>query len=391
MNDLRTTSLTLGKAVLRRLAIRHPAWVAELVDPVHQGSVAYDDEAFVERVYTELLGRPVDRDGRAFHVKALANGLTRADLVLAIAQSDEYRLRCRHAGLGGSGQGPRFRSPEKYRFISELSLWTFNVSDPVDFDWIENAILTDGYYEQPGVWNLGVDTDKRVMAEIVASLSAGRVLEIGCASGAVLEGLYERGLSFEGIDISSMAVARASERVRDHIHQGDVLSIDMGHDFDTVFGLDIFEHLNPNRLSAYIERLRSCLVASGLLFANIPAFGRDAVFGEVFPYYLRGWDTDAATGRCFRTLHVDDDGYPLHGHLVWADTRWWVEQFETAGFIRAPSVEAALHRKYDEYMKTESPARRSFYVFAAGVLPDEKRIIETIEESPSLVLSGASG
>jgi SAM-dependent methyltransferase len=387
MNDLRTTSLTLGKAIMRRLATRHPAWVAELVEPVRSTPASDDNEAFVERVYHELLGRPVDRDGRAFYVRALADGLSRADLVLGIAQSEEFRLRCRHAGLGGSGRGPRFRSPERYRYISELSLWTFNVSDPTDFDWIEDAIITDGYYEQPGVWNLEVDTDKRVMAEIVASLSTGRVLEIGCASGAVLEGLYERGLSFEGIDISSMAVARASERVRDHIHEGDVLSVDLPHDFDTVFGLDIFEHLNPNRLADYLERLRSCLVTGGLLFANIPAFGRDAVFGEVFPYYLRGWDGDAAAGRCFRTLHVDDDGYPLHGHLIWADTRWWVERFEAAGFVRAPSVEQALHRKYDEYLKAESPARRSFYVFAAGSLVDEQRVIEVVEASSSRVLS----
>jgi SAM-dependent methyltransferase len=357
------------------------------VGPVRPTPDSGDDEAFVERVYIELLGRPVDRDGRAYYVKALSDGLSRADLALAIAQSQEYRLRCRHAGLGGTGQGPRFRNPDRFRYISELSLWTFNASGPTDFDWIEDAIITDGYYEQPGVWNLEVDTDKRVMAEIVASLSAGRVLEIGCASGAVLEGLYARGLSFEGIDISSMAVARASDRVRDHIHQGDVMSIDLPPDFDTVFGLDIFEHLNPNRLAAYLDRLRSCLVTGGLLFANIPAFGQDAVFGEVFPYYLRGWDTDAAAGRCFQTLHVDDDGYPLHGHLIWADTRWWVEQFEAAGFVRACSVEDALHRKYDEYLKAESPARCSFYVFAAGDLANEQRVIEAVEASPSAVLS----
>ena len=38
------------------------------------------------------------------------------------------------------------------------------------------AILEHGYYEQPGVWNFTIDTDKRVMAEIVASLSPERVL-----------------------------------------------------------------------------------------------------------------------------------------------------------------------------------------------------------------------
>jgi hypothetical protein len=33
-------------------------------------------------------------------------------------------------------------------------------------------ILSHAYYEQPGVWNLGVDFDKRVMAEIVAAFCA---------------------------------------------------------------------------------------------------------------------------------------------------------------------------------------------------------------------------
>jgi SAM-dependent methyltransferase len=385
MNDLRTTSLSLGRAALARLSARHPAWVAELVEPDRSSRDHRDDEVFIEHVYLELLARPADPDGRQTYLAALANGLSRADLVVSIAQSDEYRLRCGHGTRGGSAQGPRLRNSERYRYNSEQSAWTLNITGPTDFDWIENTILTDSYYEKPGVWNLRVDTDKQVMAEIVASLSEQRVLEIGCASGAVLEGLYDRGLSFEGVDISAMALAEASDRVRDHIHRGDLLTIDLGHDFDTVFGLDIFEHLNPNRLGAYIERLRSCLVAGGILFANIPAFGRDPVFGEIFPYYLPGWEADAAANRCFRTLHVDDDGYPLHGHLIWADTKWWVQQFEAVGFVRARSAEVALHRKYDEYMKSCSPARRSFYVFAAEDLGREPRIIERIEESPSMV------
>ena len=391
MKWLRNSSLAVGSAVLRRLADRHPVWADELVRSLgtllHDGC---DDGAFVEQAYLDLLGRPVDRDGRATFLAALENGMSRVDVVIALARSREYVESCRHGGLGGSGRGPRFRSPDRYKHIDELSVWTYEVRDPSDFDWIERAILNDGYYEQPGVWNLDVDTDKRVMAEIVGSFSRGRVLEVGCASGAVLEGLCDQGLSFEGIDISIMAIAHASDRIRPHLHQGDLLSAEVGHDFDTVFGLDIFEHLNPNRLRAYLDRLKSCLVEGGLLFANIPAFGFDPVFGEVFPHYLRGWDDDAAAGRCFRTLHVDDDGYPIHGHLIWADSQWWVEQFAQAGFARRPRIETALHQKYDEYMKTESPARRSFYVMSAGEAADDQSVISRIEASPSLVLSPAA-
>lgn len=387
MKDIRTTSVALASAALGRIAARHPSWVRSVLRSL---SSPGDDE-FLEDLYLRLLGRPVDQDGRRYYLNALSNGLDRSEIVLALAESDEYKLRCRRGGNVGSDHGPRAKCPDKYRHIPELGLWTLEVTGPDDFDWIEQRILDDGYYEQPGVWTLEVDTDKRLMAEIAASLSEGRVLELGCASGAVLEGLYERGLSFAGIDISEMAIERASDRVRPHIHHGDILSLELDQQFDTVIGLDIFEHLNPNRLAAYIERVRSYMVDGGLLFTNIPAFGRDEVFGEVFPYYLRGWDADAEAGRCFRTLHVDDDGFPVHGHLVWADTTWWVEQFERAGFSRRPAIEHSLHRKYGDYLRAESPARVSFYVFAAGDVQDEEAVIGRIEGSPSDVLCGTAG
>lgn len=267
------------------------------------------------------------------------------------------------------------------------TLLAFKVGDSSDFDWLEQAIIDNGYYEVPHVWPLKVDRDKRVMAELVASLcQGGRVLELGCASGAVLEGLALRGVDFAGVDISRMALARASARVRDHIRLGDILTVDLEPGFDTIFGLDIFEHLNPNRLRAYLVRLRELLTDGGLVFANIPGFGEDEVFGEIFPRYLREWDEDAAAGRPFQHLHVGHDGYPISGHLIWADSSWWVAQFAAAGLQRRPAIESALHYKYDDYLRARSPARRSFYVFSAGECPNAAEIAARIAEQPSLEL-----
>jgi hypothetical protein len=131
-----------------------------------------------------------------------------------------------------------------------------------------------------------------------------------------------------------------------------------------LFGLDVFEHLNPNRIDAYVRRLAQIVTSGGYLFCNIPAFGRDQVFGTVFPCYIDGWEADAAAGRPFSRLHVDGQGYPLYGHLTWADASWWVERFVTAGFTREPEIEHALHAKYDTYMERITPARRAFFVFA---------------------------
>jgi SAM-dependent methyltransferase len=267
------------------------------------------------------------------------------------------------------------------------TLLAFKVADEADFDLMEQALIENGYYEVPHIWPLKIDRDKRVMAEIVASLNqGGRVLEFGCASGAVLEGLAMRRIDFEGIDISQMAVQRASDVVRRHIRIGDVRTAALRPGFDTIFGLDVFEHLNPNKLGSYLDRLRFLLADGGVLFANIPGFGSDEVFGEIFPRYLPEWDVAAAAGRHFQHLHVGSDGYPINGHLIWADSSWWVERFAKADLRRQPDVERALHRKYDDYMKARSPARRSYYVFSAGPVLRDPGLATRIDASPSLEL-----
>jgi cyclopropane fatty-acyl-phospholipid synthase-like methyltransferase len=87
------------------------------------------------------------------------------------------------------------------------------------------------------VWNLGIDVDKRVIAEIVASFAPARALELGCAAGAVLEVLEEHGVAAEGVEISVSAIAQATDSVRGHIHRGDLLSRDLQPVHDLVFGL----------------------------------------------------------------------------------------------------------------------------------------------------------
>jgi hypothetical protein len=239
----------------------------------------------------------------------------------------------------------------------------FNVESPDDFDWLETQILDNNYYEGPGVWILDVDFDKRLVAEMIAAFAPAASLELGCASGAVLQCLEEHGIAGEGVEISSMAVAKAMDSVRPRIHQGDLLALTFARKYDLLFGLDIFEHLNPNKLDAYVTRIADVTTDDAYLFCNIPAFGNDSVFGTVFPFYVDGWEEQARVGGLLRTLHTDETGYPIHGHLTWATAPWWVRRFEAAGFVRDVDVERALHRKYDGYMTKRSPARRAYFVF----------------------------
>jgi SAM-dependent methyltransferase len=321
-----------------------------------------DPAAFVDDVYRRLLGRPADPEGLRHHIADLAAGVSPAEIVMSFATSEEYRRRI----LASVPESLRKNHSERYRFTRATGdgdpFWAFDVRDDADFDWLEQQIIANGYYEQVGVWGLELDDDKRIMGELLASLEPERALEIGCSSGTVLGVLVGHGVDAEGIEISRMAYDRADPAVRPRIHVGDLLELELPSDFDLVFGLDVFEHLNPNRLAEYCAAAFRRLRPGGHLFANIPAYGRDDVFGEVFPVYVDEWHDDIAKNRPFRVLHCDDAGYPMHGHLIWAHTDWWVAQFERAGFERRPEVERDLHARYADHFRA-APARSSFYVF----------------------------
>ena len=320
----------------------------------------FDARAFVENCYLRLLGRPADQEGLDLFVSMLASGVEPAEIVMSLATSAEYKQRILMAA------SPRRRFPERFRLAVETTgtaaHWVFDVDDPADFDWLEKLIGDDGYYEHEGVWSLEPDDDKRVMGELIASLGAKRALEIGCAAGAVLGVLAGLGVDADGVEISRMAYDHAPPAVQAHIHVGDLLELDLPSDYDIVFGLDVFEHLNPNRLAEYLKAItRPAVVPGGLVVANIPAFGEDEVFGEVFPVYLAEWNDDIAADRPFRVLHCDDDGYPMHGHLIWAHTDWWVAQFAAAGFVRQPErrtrVAGALRRPFRHRSGTQVDVR----------------------------------
>ena len=324
------------------------------------------DSDFVDGAFRDILGRDADQGGLQFYKGVLRQGVRRTAVLLDIMRSEEFRrslVPASHAAL------PNLvvQRPERYRRTIDRtngsSMLVFTVQDRADFDWLEQAILTNGYYEQPGVWVLDVDFDKRLVAEMLSAFAPQASIELGCASGAVLTCLDDLGVAGEGIEISSMAIAKADDRVRSRIHQGDLLALDLPRRYDLLFGLDIFEHLNPNKLDAYVDRIARVTTDDAFLFCNIPAFGEDRVFGTVFPFYVDGWAEDAAAGRPLGSIHVDDLGYPIHGHLAWGDAAWWTRQFERAGFTRDEEIERAFHRKYDGYMEKRSPARRAYFVF----------------------------
>ncbi len=337
------------------------------------GSGAVDglsDEEFLDHIYQKLLGREPDPVGRAHQLRFLRAGNSRAALVLNLTEAPEFIFKVVKDNIHAYIELLPIKDerPDRYEILGDRwgkeRTWVFRAGEESDFDWLERKILENGYYERPGVWSFIVDEDKRMLADIVAEFGPRSLLDIGCANGAVLKCLLDKGIVGEGVEISRMALDKALPGVRERVHFGDLMDLRLESPYDLVLGLDIFEHLNPRKLAGYIAEIFRLTRDGGYLFANIPAHGNDPGFGEIFPVSFADWDADIAAGRCFRVIPVDSYGYPKNGHLIGGASGWWVGQFERLGFRRVVELERALHQKYDDMMEKISPARRAYYVFS---------------------------
>jgi len=369
--------------------VRSPEYADRTVAATAAGTDASSDEGFLRHAYQALLLREPDPGGLRHYGRLLAGDATREQVLRQLVASDEHVNRV----AADAYDLPDLRTvrPEAYEERPDRSgagVLAFHARSPEDLDWLEQQILVNGYYDKPGIWGSEVNLDKRLMAEMIACLRPARVLDFGCASGAVLVALDELGIRAEGVELSPAAVARADPRVKGGIHVGDLLDVDLPEPYDVVCGLDVYEHLNPNRIDEYLARVADLVAPGGFAFCNIPAFGDDELFGTVFPRTLVDWDAEAAEDTVFSWLPVDAEGYPYHGHLVWAESRWWVERWARAGLRRQGDLERAMHQRYDAHLAESSPARRSFYVFSKDA--DEARVAELAAEiasTPSAVLA----
>ena len=114
-------------------------------------------------------------------------------------------------------------------------------------------------------------TPARLTRRICASASrfcpsAGRLLEIGCGTGFLLERALELGFNeVFGIEPSRDAIEQASERVRPYIRNGSFREgLWPDASFDIICGFQVFDHLaHPNEV---LQVCRRALRPGGLTF-----------------------------------------------------------------------------------------------------------------------------
>lgn len=328
-------------------------------------------EDFVTMLYRRLLDRDPEVSALEERTARLRAGLPRWELACHLAESDEFVARARSGIRVRRDPAERLpdltlERPELYGFSADGvgRRWlSFVGRGPDDVDWLERRILETGFYEGPGAWTFEVNDDKRHMARLVAALGPSSALDLGCSSGGLVACLVDEGVDARGVDLSEFALQHAPDGVRDRLVHGDLLEADVGAPAEAVIGLDVFEHLNPNRIDEYVGRVADLVAPGGVVVANIPALGPDEVFGEPFPAHLPDWADEPEPQL---RMPVDEKGFPEHGHLVWASSPWWVDRFAAAGLVRLVEAERAVQERFAAYLTELAPARRSLYLFGRG-------------------------
>ena len=132
-------------------------------------------------------------------------------------------------------------------------------------------------------------------AKVVELVAAGsRVLDVGCASGALAARLAARGNRVWGVDINAAALAEARphcvETCAADLESVELAELFPGLRFDVVVFADVLEHIKePWRL---LESARAVLEEGGSVVASLPNFShaavRLAVFSGTMPYATLG-------------------------------------------------------------------------------------------------------
>lgn len=111
-----------------------------------------------------------------------------------------------------------------------------------------------------------------VLEDLVEPARGDRILDLGCAAGALTHFFSGFGAHATGVDAEPRAIAKARELFPDlDFVQADVADLPLpDHSFDKAVAGDFVEHLDDKTLRAMLAQLRRVLVAGGTFTLYTP-------------------------------------------------------------------------------------------------------------------------
>ncbi|MBV9828146.1 MAG: methyltransferase domain-containing protein [Alphaproteobacteria bacterium] len=347
-------------------------------------------------LYRGILGREPDISGLADKARVLRQENTLELVIRSFVESSEFKSRFLES-LFPPVPLPNLiaQMPERYRveLVRGGPMNVYVAESNADMSLMMSLIEKHRFYDRAGVWTPSIDLDKRITAKTVEALGARSCFELGCFNGSVLSVLAEAGIAVAGSEVSHLAFIFAYTNIRDKILYGDVRELGIDRVFDAVLCMDVLEHVNPVRLDDYIQKLLSVLAPDGVMYVNSPMWGDDRIFGVVEEPYLAEW-LEVGDAANWRHWPCDGEGWPVHGHLVWASPLWWERKFAEHGLVRDTRVETVIHHVLGPTFET-SPGRRSLFVLRREAAPmasetQAASVAAALSSLPGLPVSRAS-
>lgn len=108
-----------------------------------------------------------------------------------------------------------------------------------------------------------------IAERVVMDFGPRTVLDVGCATGILVEALRALEVDAQGFDISEYAVSQVPDALRPYVKVGSILDPDAASGrFDVVICIEVLEHLQPDEADKAIENL--CRWGDQVLFSSSP-------------------------------------------------------------------------------------------------------------------------
>lgn len=150
---------------------------------------------------------------------------------------------------------------------------------------------------------------------IVESLNWGgkKVLDVGCAAGAILRGMQAAGADTQGVDLCEYMIGLHREKWPDtanRVHTCDCVNLHLfpRHSFHGIHSAQVAEHWRPDLVPSILRELHRVTKPGGLFFCCL--------------------DTAELGERTGRDLASEDPT-----HVCIRPLAWWREQLSSAGWI----------------------------------------------------------
>lgn len=139
-----------------------------------------------------------------------------------------------------------------------------------------------------------------IAERLIADVAPKSVLDAGCATGMLVEALRERGVEATGIDLSSFAIERVHESVRDYCHHGSIAD-ELPARYDLIVSIEVLEHMPVRAAEAAIANF--CRHADDVLFSSSPLDYKEPTHVNVHPPEY--WAAEFARHGFYRDVDFD--------------------------------------------------------------------------------------